>query len=456
MARLKQSDVKPLLKSPKEYHRDDEVPHFYLRVQQQKSGPKGSWVVKGMVNGRIAVVTIGNASLIPLKEARLLAVPMAAKISSGVDPRDEIQQQKQQIKKAQALEKAKRFTLASLLEDFLRVSAHKHKAKTQTEYRLSIRRHLQNWLDKPAKDLSEDHVEELFLSLQHAGKKSEADAFLRYGKAVFNYGLKLKHEGNYILTANPFNVITTKRLRDRPRPKERYLSARERKAIYEWMSHWHFCKQSGESDAPYRISAEELRIFEFFLHTGLRRQEALSLKWEHVYPDHISIEDTKNKHPHELPLSSTTKRILDQQLAFIGPDCEWVWPDASREGHRSEPRAIWRKISRAAKIKHFTAHDLRRTFGTVCAELGTSELMISRALNHAKRTVTGGYIQTSLDLLLPVFAELTKRLEGEYSEVNYPELMQPDPLDDMSEEDLKDFAQSIRDSKNDTKTLDVF
>lgn len=446
MARLKQSDIKPLLKSSKEYHRDDEVPHFYLRVQKLKSGPKGSWVVKGMVNGRIAVVTIGDASLIPINEARRLAVPLAAKISSRIDPRDEIQRQKQQIEKSQALEKAKKFTLGALLEDFLRVSAHKHKAKTQTEYRFSIHRHLGAWLDKPARDLTEDQVEELFLSLQQAGKKSEADAFLRYGKAVFNYGLKLKHEGSYILTANPFNVITTKRLRDRPRPKERYLSARERKAFYEWTYDWDFHKEASKTGTPYGISAEELRIFEFFLHTGLRRQEALSLKWEQVYPDHISIIDTKNKRPHELPLSSKTKKILDQQLAFIGPDCEWVWPDASRKGHRSEPRAIWRKISKAANINHFTAHDLRRTFGTVCAELGISELMISRALNHAKRTVTGGYIQTSLDLLLPVFTELTKRLEGEYIEVNYPDMLYPDPYEDADFEYLEEQTQLEREA----------
>jgi len=54
----------------------------------------------------------------------------------------------------------------------------------------------------------------------------------------------------------------------------------------------------------------------------------------------------------------------------------------------------------------FTPHDLRRTFATTCARLGTTEYLIKKLLNHVTHhDVTLGYLQAgSRDLREPMQA----------------------------------------------------
>jgi integrase len=40
-------------------------------------------------------------------------------------------------------------------------------------------------------------------------------------------------------------------------------------------------------------------------------------------------------------------------------------------------------------VPPFTLHDLRRTFASGCAELGVSEHIVDRCLNHSGRKVSG-------------------------------------------------------------------
>jgi integrase len=47
----------------------------------------------------------------------------------------------------------------------------------------------------------------------------------------------------------------------------------------------------------------------------------------------------------------------------------------------------------------FTAHDLRRTFATVAAEMGVNMNFIGAALNHAKSGVTSKYVQLTPAML---------------------------------------------------------
>jgi integrase len=67
-----------------------------------------------------------------------------------------------------------------------------------------------------------------------------------------------------------------------------------------------------------------------------------------------------------------------------------------------------------AQLENFTAHDWRRTFGSVGAEVGLNDLQIGGLLGHKVPTVTGKYIHPSLDAVLGcadlVSAEVARRL----------------------------------------------
>lgn len=99
-----------------------------------------------------------------------------------------------------------------------------------------------------------------------------------------------------------------------------------------------------------------------FLLTGLRKGEATYIE----YNDHtlwISGEHTKNKHRHELPLTPLVQKLLPLPY-FNG------WSKGLR------------RFRNATGFHGFTNHDLRRTFATRHAALGTPLPVVSQLLNH--------------------------------------------------------------------------
>ena len=59
-----------------------------------------------------------------------------------------------------------------------------------------------------------------------------------------------------------------------------------------------------------------------------------------------------------------------------------------------------------------TSHDLRRTFATICDELGIAVTDIAKLLNHSKREVTDNYIVRSLENQRDSYNKVIDELEG--------------------------------------------
>lgn len=72
--------------------------------------------------------------------------------------------------------------------------------------------------------------------------------------------------------------------------------------------------------------------------TGLRRQDAASLRWEQVdmKTKTLRIIDTKNNVPHTLPLSTYLRNLLQIRLATAKSD--FVFPAPSATGHIMESK----------------------------------------------------------------------------------------------------------------------
>ena len=135
------------------------------------------------------------------------------------------------------------------------------------------------------------------------------------------------------------------------------------------------------------------------LFTGLRRQEAATLKWEQVdlKAKTLTIIDTKNWQPHTLPLSDYLYTLLlnSQQ----NTKSSYVFPGTGESGHIIEPRKQMAKVIEATGIQ-FTVHDLRRTFITVAESLDIASYALKRLLNHKMNgDVTAGYIMLDVERL---------------------------------------------------------
>ena len=126
--------------------------------------------------------------------------------------------------------------------------------------------------------------------------------------------------------------------------------------------------------------------------TAQRRGEVAGMKWREVDFEKalwaIPSDRTKNKRTHTLPLSSTTKQIL-QSLPRIGQS-EFVFPARGNESNSmSGFSKLKRKLSEAANIADWTLHDLRRSAATGMAGQGTPPHIVEKILNHTSGTFAG-------------------------------------------------------------------
>lgn len=107
--------------------------------------------------------------------------------------------------------------------------------------------------------------------------------------------------------------------------------------------------------------------------TGQRRNEITSILPEWVQGDTITIpaDVAKNGREHSIPFNLLTARYLQQHRRFIG---------------FSKAKA---RFDRLHPLAHWTLHDLRRTFATIHARIGTPIHVVEAMLNHRSGTISG-------------------------------------------------------------------
>lgn len=113
-------------------------------------------------------------------------------------------------------------------------------------------------------------------------------------------------------------------------------------------------------------------IVKLLILMGQRRSETAAIKPEWINGDLLTIpaEITKNKREHILPFGELAQALLPPK-PFNG------WSKAKVQ------------MDKKVKIAPWTLHDLRRTFSTVHAEIGTPVHITERLLNHASGTISG-------------------------------------------------------------------
>ena len=159
-----------------------------------------------------------------------------------------------------------------------------------------------------------------------------------------------------------------------------------------------------------KVAADYIKLLLF---TGLRRNEAGSLKWTDVNftakTFTISGDLVKNGVTLTLPMSDQVSDLLVARRA-IGRT-EYIFPANSTSGHIEEPKFAFDQIETLTGIK-VSAHDLRRTFLTIADSLDISTLAIKALANHAApRDVTSGYIIMQTERLRAPAQRIADRLK---------------------------------------------
>lgn len=148
------------------------------------------------------------------------------------------------------------------------------------------------------------------------------------------------------------------------------------------------------------------------LHTGMRKGEILSLKWEQVNweKQHILLTDTKNGEPRRVPIDSGLLKTLLAHRALITRQNEkrerknedLVFPSYDRDGNvvsLADVKVGFGRVLADAGIKDFRFHDLRHTFASHYMMSGGNLYTLAKILGHKDFKMTQRYADLSPDFI---------------------------------------------------------
>jgi integrase len=312
-------------------------------------------------------VTIGQHGPWTSTKARAAAQSLAGQVAAGRDPTTE-------------RNKSKGHTLTEVFDQFMAQHV-RTKLKPSTAYYYKL--------------LADTHI------LAKLGRRPFAE-IQRQDIAYFHHGLSAKpYVGNRTLAvlSKLFNWAEKHGLRpDGSNPcrhvdkypegrRERFLSQAELGRLGDALRE----AEQEKSCSPWVIAAIRLLAF-----TGARRNEILTLRWEHVSEEHESLllPDSKTGRK-TIRLSSPALALLQEIPRLEGNPYAICGERPGR--HLVNLEKPWRRIRRAAKLDDVRLHDLRHSYASVAASGGQSLVIIGKLLGHSQPATTSRYAHLADD-----------------------------------------------------------
>ena len=347
---------------------DKELHGFGLKVT-----PAGSKVYLvqyqlGGRKGRTRRVTIGRHGELTPAAARAEAKRLLGEIAAGRDPADE----RDKVKGGGSL--------AVVLEQFMAEHVRpKLKARTATEYQRTARLHILPRLGRRhLGELKRQDIAKLHHEL--ASTPYQANRTLALLSKFFGWAEKhgLRPDGS-----NPCRHVE----KYREGRRERFLSQAELSRLGDALRE----AEQDKTCSPWVIAAIRLLTL-----TGARRNEILTLKWEHVSEEHgcLMLPDSKTGRK-AVRLSPPSLAVLHDIPRLDGNSYVICGEKAGR--HLVNIEQPWRRIRRAAKLDDVRLHDLRHSFASVAASGGQSLVIIGKMLGHSQPATTARYAHLADD-----------------------------------------------------------
>jgi integrase len=349
---------------------DTEIKGFGLKVTpadkrvyilQYRSGGRGTPTKR---------VTIGSHGALTPEGARAAAQRLAGAIANGADPAE-----------AKALDKAAP-TVADLAARF--VTGHvatKTKARTAVEYR-----HLLDAYVLPAlgrirvSDVTRKHVTDLHHSLR--AKPYAANRTLAVLSKMFNLAEKWGERAD---RSNPCRHVE----KYPERKRERFLSEVELARLGEELT----AAERDSAESPFVVGAIRLLVF-----TGARRNEILTLRWEHIDFERtcLRLSDSKTG-AKSVHLNAPALELLAAMPRIEGNP--FVIPGERPGAHLVNIEKPWRRIRARAGLDGVRLHDLRHSFASFGAGAGLGLPIIGALLGHTQAATTARYAHLAADPL---------------------------------------------------------
>jgi len=183
-------------------------------------------------------------------------------------------------------------------------------------------------------------------------------------KVFFNWAVRRQY-----LSHNPLEALKRPH---RTSPRERVLDDAELKTLLE------YCRS---------VDDRFTQIVELLIYTGQRKGEVANLEWQEVDGNRLILpaSKTKNKREHTLPLGSHALDLLHR----VEGGATFVFGTPIDDKPFNGFGKSTKRMLTETGLSHFTLHDLRRTFATAHAKIGTPIHVAEKLLNHVSGTISG-------------------------------------------------------------------
>ncbi|MFT3742416.1 MAG: integrase arm-type DNA-binding domain-containing protein [Gammaproteobacteria bacterium] len=358
---------------------DEVMKGFGVRVT---SGGTKAFFVEKLAQSKLRRITLGRYPELTAEQARREGQKLLGKIATGIDPIAEKKEARIKV-----------ITLKQVFEDYLK-ARKTLKPSTVFDYQRVMREAFADWQNKPLLSISKDMIAKRHTQL---GERSKArtNLAMRYLRAIFNFaaGEYEDAKGQSLITENPVRRLSQTRAWYKIHKRQNFVKTHE---LILWYK--------GVINIQNTVLRDYLLLLLF---TGLRREEAMTLKWEQVdlMAHTLTLPDPKNHQPHTLPLSNFLVELLVRRKEET--TSEYVFPGAGAKGYLVDPRKQVAKVIAASGVV-FMLHDLRRTFITIAESLDISAYALKRLVNHKmNHDVTAGYIVSDVERLRKPMQQIT-------------------------------------------------
>ena len=340
---------------------DRELPGFGVRVY-----PSGSkvYVVQTRWRGKSKRVTLGRHGVLSADQARRKAAEIIARIKSGEDPGGK---------------SGSTVTVAELAARYFKEHVALHcKPHTAKLYRSVVERFiLPAYGHLAVEDVEREHIADLHFELRDT--PYQANRVLEIGNKLFNLAelWKLRTSGN------PCKFVR----KYREKKRERFLTDEEFRRLGDILT---------EMEAEKTLPVYPAAAIRLLMLTGCRRNEIVTLKWEHVNLENgeIRLADSKTG-ARMVPLSPAAAQVLAELPRIKGNP--WVIPGFKPKRHLADLNHYWDRVRERADLQDVRIHDIRHSFASRALALGESLSMIGKLLGHNKIDTTSRYAHLAQD-----------------------------------------------------------
>lgn len=349
---------------------DSELRGFGVRVMP--SGVGSYILFYRTIEGRQRKMTLGRVGTLTTEQARNLAREKLAEAMTGGDPAA----QRQEIRHS--------MTVAELCDEYLEHAKQRLKPNSYSSNESNIRIHIKPLIGtRAAAKLTVADVVKMQDDITE-GKTAK----YRSGRGGYSTGGIASASRTMTILGG---VLEFGRLRGIVAENvTRGIRKQQSKARDRFLSDEEITRLGAvirESDHEGLIG---LTAVQFLLLTGLRRNEALSLKWDwiDVHGGCIHFPDTKTG-KQVRPVGKAAFSVLEY-LPNLGQK-GFVFPSMRGDGHFIGLPKVLNRLCKAAAVEDVSLHTLRHTFASVAAGMGYSELTIAGLLGHSAQGITARY-----------------------------------------------------------------